>query len=224
MDKIRVLVADDHPAFREGLCKFLSEETDMEVVAKPENGEEAVQLARELKPDVAVLDVAMPKLNGVDAARQIVSISPKTAILVVSAFGYEAYLLASIRAGAAGYMLKNAPVSDLVSAVRMVHRGEALFNLKSIRQVLSQLSIDGRTLKSSRTELRKRELETLKLVARGMSNKEIAEKLFISERTVQTHLFNVFKKLDTGSRTEAVLRAVREGWLTMDDLPGRGET
>ena len=224
MDKIKVLVADDHPAFREGLCRFLAEEQDMEVVGQPEDGEQTVRLASELKPDVAVIDVAMPKINGIEAARQIKSVSPKTTILMVSAFGYESYLLASIRAGAAGYMLKNAPVSDLVNAVRMVHRGEALFDLKAISKILGQLAVEEGTIKRVPSELHHRELETLKLAARGMSNKEIAESLGISERTIQTHMFNIFKKLEVGSRIEAVLHALQEGWFTLDDLPKREET
>jgi len=219
MKKISVLVADDHPTFREGLCHFLESEKDMEVVAKPTDGEETVRLAKELLPDVAIIDVAMPKLNGIEAARQIKTANPTTAILMVSAYAYESYLLASVRVGAAGYLLKNAPVSELISAVRSVRSGEAVFDLKAISKILGRLATEPGAESKGLEGLHDREVEILKIAANGLSNKHIAEKLSISERTVQTHMFHIFKKLGVGSRTEAVLRALREGWLTLDDLP-----
>lgn len=224
MEKIKVLVADDHPAFREGLCRFIAEEQDMEVIAQPEDGEQAMQMARELLPDVAVMDVAMPRVNGIEAARQIKTMLPSVTILMLSAFDYESYLLASIRAGAAGYMLKSTPVGDLVNAVRMVYRGEALYDLKTISKIMSQLTIEGDNIKKVPSKLHSRELEVMRLAARGMSNKEIAENLGISERTVQTHMSNIFKRIKVSSRIEAVLYAIQEGWLTLDDLPKREET
>lgn len=219
MDKIKVLVADDHPTFREGLCHFLEKETDMEVVARATDGDETVRLAGELSPDVAIIDVAMPRLNGIEAAKRIKATRPGTAILMVSAYGYESYMLASLRAGAAGYMLKTAPVSELVSAVRMVRTGEAVFDLKGISNVLRRLGDEEGEERRDLAELRRREIDILKIAAKGLSNKGIAEHLGISERTVQTHLVNIFRKLQVGSRTEAVLRALRQGWLTLDDLP-----
>ena len=131
MDKIKVMVADDHPAFREGLCRLLKDETDLEVVALPEDGEEAVESARKLQPDVAIIDISMPKLNGIEAAKQIRVAAPTTAILMVSAYSYPSYVLAALRAGAAGYLLKNAPLNELISAVRLVHSGEGVFDLKA---------------------------------------------------------------------------------------------
>ena len=219
MKKIRVLVADDHPTFREGLCHFLENEKDMEVVARPTDGEETVRLAKELLPDVAIIDVAMPKLNGIEAARQIKAANPTTAILMVSAYAYESYLLASVRVGAAGYLLKTAPVSELISAVRSVISGEAVFDLKGISKILGRLATEPGAESKGLEGLHDREVQILKIAAKGQSNKHIAEKLGISERTVQTHMFHIFKKLEVGSRTEAVLRALREGWLTLDDLP-----
>lgn len=219
MKKIRVLVADDHPTFREGLCHFLEEEEDIEVVAKTADGEETVRLAKELLPDIAIIDVAMPKLNGIEAARQIKAVCPTTAIFMVSAFAYESYLLASVRAGAAGYLLKDAPVSDLISAVRSVHTGEAMFDFKTISKVLARVAEEESLERRGSGELRRREMQILRVAARGLSNKLIARELGISERTVQTHMYHIFRKLGVGSRTEAVLRALREGWLTPDDLP-----
>ena len=219
VERIRVLVADDHPAFRDGLCRFLEEEEDLEVVARPNDGEEAAALAAQQRPDVAIIDVAMPKLNGIEAAKRIKAASPKTAILMVSAYGYESYLLASLRAGVAGYMLKNAPVDELISAVRMVHNGEGVFDLKAVSKILGRLSTQAGDEGRAVGELHRREIQVLKLAARGLSNKGIAGELGISERTVQAHMVNIFKKLEVGSRTEAVLRALREGWLSLDDLP-----
>jgi DNA-binding NarL/FixJ family response regulator len=219
VEKIRVLIADDHPAFREGLCQLLEHEEDLECVAEAADGEEAVRLAIELLPDVAIIDIAMPKLNGIEAAAQNKAARPAIAILMVSAFGYESYILASLRAGAAGYLLKNAPLRELTNAIRSVHAGEAVFDLKATSKILRRLVGDKGEERIELEELHPRELEVLRLIGKGMSNKEIARELVISERTVQTHLVNVFRKLDVGSRTEAVLHALREGWLTLDDLP-----
>jgi len=221
MKKIRVLVADDHPVFREGLCRFLENEPDIEVIAQAVDGGEAVRMAKELLPDVAIIDVAMPNLGGIEAARQIKVDCPTTAILVVSAFDYEAYMLASLQAGAAGYMLKSAPVNDLISAVRMVCSGAAVFNMGVTSKVMGRLAAaPGR--RRGISELHDRELQVLKLAAKGISNKEVAAKLGISDRTVQSHMVNIFRKLNVSSRTEAVLHALREGWLIINDLPEGG--
>jgi len=217
MEKIRVLVADDHPTFREGLVRILAEEEDMEVVAQAANGEEAVQLATRLCPDVAIMDVAMPKLNGIDATKSIKSACPNSAILIISAYGYEPYVFGALEAGASGYLLKNARVWELVAAIRSLHAGETVLDPAAARKVFSRLSHTGRDGDTSQ-ELHQRELDVLKLAAKGMSNKEIAGALSISVRTVQAHLVNVFTKLEVNSRTEAVVRALREGWFTLDDL------
>lgn len=216
--KIRVLIADDHPAFREGLCHFLEEEKDMEVVGKPADGVEAVRLVKELHPDVAIIDVVMPQLGGIEAAREIKAACPTTAILMLSAYDYGSYLLASLQAGVAGYILKGTPISELVSSIRLVHAGRAIFDLKGVKKVISYVA--GSSKPGKRTgRLRQRELDVLELAAKGMTNKAIAGELGISQRTVQTHLFNIFRKLEVNSRTEAVFRALREGWLIPDDQP-----
>lgn len=216
MKKIRVLVADDHPTFRQGLCHFLETQEDIEVVAQASDGEEAVRLAVELLPDVAIIDVTMPKLNGIEATRKIKETCPAISILIVSAYDYESYLVSSLQAGAGGYMLKSAPVSELIGALRLICSEEAVFNLRSISKVLDRITAkddEGTTL-----GLHQREKEILKRVAIGLSNKQIAEEINISQRTVQTHMSHIFRKLEAGSRTEAVLHALRQGWLTTEDL------
>lgn len=220
MNKIRVMVVDDHPGFRDGLCRFIEDEDDLDVIARPADGEEAVRLAGELQPDVIIMDVSMPKLNGIEATKEIKALSPATAIIMVSAYSYEAYTLGSLQAGAAGYMLKNAPVTQLVSAIRLVNTGETVLDIEATRQMLRRLSyLENGQDASDSTELYPRELEVLRQVAKGRSNKEIARQLLISERTVQTHLVNIFRKLNVSSRTEAVLHGLKRGWILLDELP-----
>ena len=218
MDKIRVLIADDHPAFREGLVRVLSEQQDMEVVAQAGDGEEAVDFAARLKPDVAMLDISMPKLNGVETTKAIKSTSPNTAVLIVSAFGHEPFVMGAIEAGASGYLLKDSRVRELVSAVRSVSAGETVLGTAAANKVFGRLSrLSGKGANTTQY-LHPREREVLKLATKGMSNKEIASHLCISVRTVQSHLVNIFTKLNVSSRTEAVTRALKEGWITLEDI------
>lgn len=221
MEKIKVLVADAHPVFRDGLCRLLEDEDDLEIVARAADGEEAIRLAKELLPDVAILDVAMPGLNGIEAATQIKAVCPNIGILMMSAYNYESYMIASLRAGAAGYLLKNVSLRDLINAIRLVHAGEGVFDLKAASRILSRVAGEKWEDRRGLEGLGRREVEVLKLAAKGISNKEIAAELVISERTVQTHLVNIFRKLRVNSRTGAVFTALKEGWLTVDDLPSR---
>jgi two-component system, NarL family, response regulator LiaR len=219
MGKIQVMVVDDHPAFRQGLSRLLQEEPDIEVVATPEDGAQAVELSNKLKPNVIVMDISMPKMNGIDAAKLIKASSPETAILIVSAYSYQSYILAALRAGAAGYLLKNAPLQELIKAIRLVSSGEGVFDMKVTGNLLRHLASEKADVRKDMEELHPRELQILTSAAKGLGNKEIAGELEISERTVQTHLVNIFRKLRVSSRTEAVLQGLRQGWLKLEDLP-----
>ena len=219
MEKIKVVIADDHPAFREELCRLLREETDIDVIAVAENGKEAVESAKKLQPDVAIMDICMPKLNGIEAAKQIRIACPGTAILMLSADSFQSLVLAALRAGATGYMLKNAPTSELIGAIRMARSGGGVFNMKAISTLVSRVI----SARRNSDELHPREVQVLTLAARGVGNKKIGDQLGISERTVQTHLVNIYRTLQVSSRTEAVLHALKEGWLTLDNLTNEEE-
>ncbi len=219
VDKIRVLLADDHAVVREGTKELLEREEDLEVVAEAGDGKEAVQLAIRERPDVVVMDFAMPKLNGIEATRQIKAIAPAIAVLVLTAYDSDQYVFAFLEAGAAGYLLKDVHVGELIKAIRAVHAGESMLHPAIARKVINYFAqpVEKRGMESALDQLTKRELGVLRLAARGMSNREIALELTISVRTVQTHLSNVFNKIGVGSRTEAVVYGLRKGWLTLQD-------
>jgi len=218
MDKIRILVADDHPLFRKGLKRFLASVRNFDCVAVAENGEEAVKLAQELRPDVAIIDIEMPKVMGIEAARQIKEFCPDTAVLVLSAYKYDYYLIACLEAGVNGYLLKTAPPGELTDAIHMVHAGKSVFESNATNVIARRIA--NRTGKESdgSGELHSRELQVLKLVAIGKTNKEISQELSISEHTVGAHLVNIFGKLRVGSRTEAALVALQRGYFTITDI------
>lgn len=219
-ERIRTLIADDHRAFREGLSRLLAEQGDIEIVAVAADGQEAVDLTAKHLPDVAILDIAMPHLSGIEAIKHIRSNSPHTAVIVLSAYDYESYVLPSIEAGASAYLLKTVGIREIAGAVRAVHDGQTVLGPSASRRVFSRLTQRNRATAGSTPErLQRREIEVLRLGASGLSNKEIAGRLVISERTVQTHFRNILRKLGVSSRTEAVLRALREGWIALDDLP-----
>ena len=218
MEKIKVLIADDHPAFREGLAQLLNREEDIEVIAEAPDSQQAVALAEELQPDVALIDVAMPGINGIEAAKQMRNISPQTAIIMLTAYDYQAYILTCLRIRAAGYLLKSSPVAEIINAIRTTYSGHGVFNLKVLSSAMQRWAGEKSDEKFTLEGLHERELQIIRLVAKGMSNREIARQLIISERTVQTHVHKIFEKLGVSSRTEAVLYCLKEGWLTMEDL------
>ncbi len=221
MDKIKVLLAEDHTIVRKGISEFVQREPDMEVVGEVSDGEEAVKLTVELHPHVVVMDIVMPKLNGIEATKRIKELCPSVAVLVLTAYDYDQYIFALLEAGAAGYLLKGTRVSELIDAIRAVYAGESVLHPVIARRVIDRMiSSAPRFSETQETGvLSEREAEVLKLTAKGISNKEIAEQLFLSRRTIQAHLGSIFNKLGVASRTEAVLYGLRRGWFTMEDLP-----
>jgi len=219
VSKIKILLADDHAVVRQGTRELLEREQDLEVVAEAGDGEEAVQLASSQRPDVAIMDIAMPKLNGIEATRQIKASLPATAVLVLTAYDNDQYIFALLEAGAAGYLLKDVRAEELIKAVRAVHAGESVLHPAIARKVVNRFApaASKRAEESVQESLTEREMEVLKLAAKGMTNQEIANELALSVRTVQTHLSNIFGKMQVGSRTEAVLQGLKKGWLVLDD-------
>ena len=219
MGRIRIILAEDHVLVREGTRELLQREDDLEIVAEAGDGVEAVRLTAEHHPEVVVMDVAMPKLNGIEATRQIKAISPSTAVLALTAYDHDQYVFALLEAGAAGYLLKDVSTTDLVEAIRAVYASESVLHPAIARKVINYFA--RRTDKAGEApldQLTEREMEVLKLAARGITNREIASELVISIRTVQVHLSNIFGKLGVGSRTEAVVYALRKGLLTLEDI------
>lgn len=216
-DKLTVLIADDHPLVREALHRALEGEKDIEIVAEVGDGEEAVKFASELKPNVAVMDIVMPKLNGIEATRKIKEIAPDTAILILTAYDDDEYVMGLLDAGAAGYLLKSARGRDLVGAIRAISSGEAVLHPKIIAKLLKRATIAPAGEHKASELLSERESEILKLVTSGMSNKEIAEKLFLSQRTIKAHLTNIFNKLNVASRSEAIVKGLQWGLVTLEN-------
>jgi len=220
LGKIKILIADDHPVVRDGTRRILEQEADLGVVAEASDGEEAVRLATSFKPDVAIIDIAMPKLDGIEATRQIKALCPAIAVLILTAYDDDQFIFSLLEAGAAGYLLKSVRGQELIDAVRAVHAGESVLHPSVARKVLNRFVLaSGKPQEKVPVEvLSEREMEVLRLATRGLSNQDIAGELHLSIRTVQGHLGHIFSKLQVSSRTEAVVRALKEGWVTLDDV------
>jgi DNA-binding NarL/FixJ family response regulator len=210
-----VLVADDQALVRVGLRKIIGVELDLDVVGEADNGDRAVAEARRLRPDVVLMDIRMPVLDGIEATRRIVASQPEARVLILTTFGLDSYVFDSLRAGASGFMLKDAPPEDIVAAVRIVARGEALLAPAVTRAVVEEFArrpdAAPKTEPAAMAELTPREREVFELLTRGLSNPEICAQLVISEATTKTHVARVLQKLGVRDRVQAVIYAYESG-------------
>ncbi|MEH7401653.1 response regulator transcription factor [Gottfriedia acidiceleris] len=210
---IKILIADDHHVVRRGLIFFLNTQDDIEVIGEASNGEEALRLVKELKPDIVIMDLAMPVLDGIEATKRIKIEGLTVKVMILTSFYDQDHILPAIEAGAAGYYLKDSDPDELVSAIRKIHDGEKQFHSKVTTQLVSALTgkIETKNDESFQDKLTKREMDVLKEITRGKSNKEIAASLFITEKTVKTHVSNILAKTQLQDRTQLALYAVRNG-------------
>ncbi|MDL1945081.1 response regulator transcription factor [Chloroflexi bacterium CFX2] len=212
--KIRVLLADDHHIVRAGIRQLLESAGDLQVIAEAGDGEEAQTLIQKHKPDVAVLDIQMPKASGIEVTRWVRAHLPEVGVLILTAYDDDPYVMAVLQAGANGYVLKTAQADELIQSVRDVNEGKSTLDPAVTRKLMSNLF--KRPEKTIAEALTDRELDVLRLAAKGFTNKAIGVQLGISDRTVQGHLAHVFDKMQAASRTEAVMRAVSLGWISQD--------
>ncbi len=215
-DRIRLMIADDHPVVRHGLRRFLETCPDVEVVAEVEDGQQAVEQAQECLPDVVLMDLRMPRMDGVEAIDQITRTSPSTHIVVLTSYPEDEYLYPAMRAGAHGYLLKDVQPESLLLAIRAAARGQAsLHPLVAARLVEGARDPDA----APAAELSERELDVLRWVAKGLNNREIADRLVIAEGTVKSHVSNILSKLHLAHRTQAALYALKRKLVSLQDLP-----
>lgn len=201
---------------RESIRSFLEQEKIFTVVGEASNGEEAVEMAIKIQPDVIIMDIEMPKLNGIEATKRIKAVCPRIAILILTAFEYEQYVFTLLEAGAAGYLLKDVSGRELVNATKAIFRGESILHPTIAAKVITQFRNGGHNDPNLSEHLTRRELEVLQMVAKGMKNREIAKKIYVSTRTVEAHLGHIFNKLMVASRTEAIMVALKKGLVVID--------
>jgi NarL family two-component system response regulator LiaR len=211
---IRVLIVDDHTMVRKGMKAFLGEYADIRVIGEAASGAEAVQLFDQLNPDVILIDLMMPGIDGIEAIRRITAIRPEQRIIVLSADGKEDRIFQAVKAGAMGYMVKSADPEELVQAIRRVHSGAPAINNMVLWRILSHT--DGAEPHKSINDLSKREIEVLRLLAKGYSDQEIASQLWLTEVTIRTHVSRILSKLGLKNRVQAALYGLRSGLVTLD--------
>mgnify|MGYP000221108791 CR=1 FL=1 len=218
-EKIKVLVVDDHAVVREGVRMVLETDPDLKVVGEAGSGEEAIERARELSPDVVVMDIGMPGLSGFEATRRIRAAQPEVKVLALTVHDSEAYLFQMLQAGAVGYVLKRAAAADLIQAVKAAHRGETLLHPSVARLLIKDyLARAERGEEASGERISEREREILKLIAEGKTNREIASMLYLSVKTVQAHRASLMRKLGLHDRVELVKYAIRKGIVGLDEI------
>jgi two-component system NarL family response regulator len=217
VEKIRVLIVDDHTLFRKGVRKMLEAEADMEVAGEAGTGREALEKARKLMPDVVLMDITMPEMDGIEAARSLCREMPHAGVVFVTMFEDDESVIKGLQAGGRGYILKDSDPQTMLRAIRAVASGESLLGSSVALKVMRQFSALDKNRSSLLGELTARELEVLQAIAEGRSNKEIAGKLAISEKTVKNHINNIFSKLHLFDRTQAVLFAIRKGLVKIDE-------
>ncbi|MDA0739563.1 MAG: response regulator transcription factor [Nitrospirae bacterium] len=221
--KIRVLITDDHRVVREGLSAILETKEEIEIVGEAKDGGEAVEKARELLPDVIVMDVSMPGMNGVEATRIIKREMPQIGIVALTMYEDQQYIFDLVRAGAKGYLLKDSDSTEILAAIRAISKGESLIHPSVASKILAEFSLlsegKGRRKSSLEHDLTEREITVLRLVADGKTNKEIANVLDLSEKTVKNHVRNIFHKLHVFDRTQAAILAIRKGIIELEPHP-----
>jgi NarL family two-component system response regulator LiaR len=216
-EQITVLIVDDHQVVRQGVRAFLESQPDITVVAEAETGEVAAQLAAEYAPDVVLMDLLMPGMDGVTATQQVKQASPRTQVIVLTSYHQDEHIFPAIRAGALSYLLKNTGPQELVEAVRKAARGEVVLHPRVAARMVQELHGAHQDTANPLTTLSDRELEVLRLVADGLTNAKIAEQLVISDKTVKSHVSNILSKLHLVDRTQAAVFAWREGVMRRDD-------
>lgn len=218
---ITILMAEDHVLVRESIRQSLEREPNFKVVGEAGDGAQAVAMAKKLKPDVILMDISMPKLNGIEATKQIKKFQPSAVILILTAYDYEQYIFPLLEAGAAGYLLKDVTSRELINAINTVHKGDVVLHPVIARKLMSRVQNvnDGRADKEGYSLLTDREIVVLKMAAQGMSNGAIADELHLSVRTIDSYFGTIFNKLAVGTRTEAVIQAMKRGCITFEDLP-----
>jgi NarL family two-component system response regulator LiaR len=219
MSEIRIVIADDHTVVRTGTRQILEEQSDFKIVGEANNGEETVRLVESLKPDLAIIDVAMPVMDGIEATKRIKVINPATAVLILSIYDTDQFVFSLLDAGASGYLLKDVSGQEIVNAVRAVMRGESVLHPVIARKVINRFFPGHTDKKEAEKLLGERELEVLVLASKGIGNQEIADRLNLSLRTIEAHMRHIFIKLQVSSRTEAVFYALKQKWISIDDIP-----
>jgi len=220
-DLIRVLLADDHNVLRQGMAQVLDMQSDVQVVAQADNGAEAVRLAAKHQPDIVLMDINMPGMDGVEAARRITANFPETGVIILTMYRRDDYVFEAIKAGANGYLLKEVELEELLDAIRAVARGEAVIDSAIASRVLAEFRRPEPAVEEE-PDLAERDIEILRLLAQGLSNQDIADQLFIAEKTVRNRLSGIFRRLHLENRTQAALYAIQEG-IAEPGLPAGNE-